>query len=611
MSDFVDWAASAGFGDEESRPRTVLEYLEHHVRTRPESVAVEDTRDRALSYAELWERAGWLSAQLAEAGIAAGDHVAVAMRRSLDSITAMLGVIRLGAAYVPLDPQAPADRIAFVLEDAAAKLVVTGDEAEHGRWELPAGLRAMPLPESAPETAAPAPVHAGPEDTFYIGFTSGSTGRPKGVLMPHRGVLHYVTAPDYYPITAGQRVACLANPSFDLVLFEFWSTLCAGATAVVLPDAVDIPAADWRSLLSSRRVSIMVLTTALVEMVVREDPSAFAPLRALLFGGDTVDPETIRRIQAAEPPLSLLHMYGPTEATVFASVYDCTDRDLSGLERLPIGFPVQGLPLRVLGEDLEPVSEGEPGELCIGGPQVANGYLNRPELTAEKFVTLPDGLHVYRSGDLARLLPSGALEFLGRVDRQVKVRGFRVELEEIEKAAKRTGIVEDLVVEKVGRGARAHLVGFAVPAKDYAGDDATAELAVQLRAQLPEYMVPGRWRTLDTLPLSPNGKTDRRRLVAELESGTGSTAPESPEIVVGDATQQLCEQICDIVGELLGIDSVQPGDAFLELGGTSILSLQASARLRQRHGVEVNPADLLFADSIEVLSKQIQDGAAG
>ncbi|MER5515198.1 non-ribosomal peptide synthetase [Streptomyces sp. NPDC002763] len=602
-------------------PRGISTLIQERVAAHPEALAVCDTAGAALSYAELWERSGWLAADLAGRGIGAGDRVALALGRSVDFVVAVLGVIRAGAAYIPLDPMAPPERVDGILADAEPAVILA---APNPRPALPPTrtLVVTGLPDRDP--GAPVPDSASdPESVFYIGFTSGSTGRPKGVMIPHRAVERFATAPNYLRFEPGLRVACLGNPAFDIILFEVWTTLAGGGTAVVLPDAVDIPIGDWAAVLAGERIDILFLTTALLEMIVLENPRAFASVRTVIFGGDVVDPGALRAICAAAPPRELVHVYGPTETATFASSHVCRGEELRDVRRVPIGTAVQSTTLSLRDADLRPVSSGEVGEIYIGGPQVALGYLGLPELTAERFVVLPDGERMYRTGDLGRLLPDGTFDFQGRLDRQVKVRGFRVELGEVEAAALRTGLVAAVVVERVGEGPEAHLVGFAAPTGEADPTDPVAGLIKALSQTLPEYMVPHRWRLFPTLPINSNGKVDRTGLLAGLaeaataadvaNGASGSAAPVDADADVArdfaEPESELCALLCEVVAGVLHLPQVKPEDNFLDLGGTSILALQAASRLRKALGSDglLNPAEILFADSLRDLSRSLLD----
>ncbi|MFF4249218.1 amino acid adenylation domain-containing protein [Streptomyces sp. NPDC001822] len=495
------------------------------VARTPDACAVRDTQGHELTYAQLWERSGDIALRLENRGVGAGARVAVAMERSPDLVATLLGVLRTGAAYVPLDPHAPRERQHTVLGDCQADAVIgTIDPRPEPSADRPPWLpvrgpsrEGVPAPGSGPSRAV------APEDTAFIGYTSGSTGRPKGVMLSHLAIERFVTGASYCEVGPGDRVAQVANPSFDPVTFEVWNTLAAGATVVILPAATEVPLEQWVEALAGHGITVMFLTTALVDMVHRAAPGAFAPLRTLLFGGEAVDPDMVRGLCAVRPPGQVLHVYGPTETTTFASYFHCTTANLAGIDRVPIGFPLQDTTLRVLGPDLTPVPDGEPGELCIGGPRIATAYLGQPDLTTERFVVLPNGERAYRSGDLVRRRHDGALEFVGRKDRQVKLRGFRIELEEVERAVTATGLVESVVIERAGEGMAAGLVGFVVP-KDRAGaaaDTLPRTLCDALARTLPGYMVPRRWQVVPSLPVTANGKVDRRALLAGFSAPTG------------------------------------------------------------------------------------------
>ncbi|MGH3757855.1 non-ribosomal peptide synthetase [Actinophytocola sp.] len=558
----------------------------------------------AVTYREVWERAGRLAAELVAGGVRPGEVVAVALDRSVELVVGLLGVVRAGAAYLTLDSATPPGRVAELVADADVHCVLTA----LGRHavQLPETVRCVPVPaaggpEADAATDVAAEVAAGGDDPCYLVYTSGSTGRPKGVLVPHRGVVRLVRKPWFCTIAPGDRLACTANPAFDAITFEVWGGLAAGATVVMFPDVTDGGLDRWVELVSAERLTVLHLTTSVFNLVARERPAVFGPLRTLLFGGEQADPAMVRRVLADAPPDRMVNLYGPTETTMLASYFDCTLDGVPEHGRVPIGFPIQDTTLSVVDEradgELRPVPPGGVGELCVGGPGVALGYLGLPELTAERFVPDPAGgsATVYRTGDLVREGAGGALEVIGRRDRQVKVRGFRVELDEIELAATATGLVDTAVVEKVGDGPASTLVGFVLP--DTAD---TAALAARLAERLPDYMLPARWVRLPELPVRPTGKIDRTRL-AKLASADGVTGG-----VDGGVDGGLAGQVGAVWRELLGVTSVADGDNFLDLGGNSLLAVQAAARLRDRLSIELEPADVLLADTFADLVDQLR-----
>ncbi|MFV2088587.1 amino acid adenylation domain-containing protein [Micromonospora sp. LOL_021] len=484
------------------------------VRQTPNAPAVRHPiTGQSLSYAELWHQAGLMVDDLANRRVGQGSVVAVRLPRSVDLIVALLGIVRAGAAYLCLDDAAPPDRLAVMLDQAAAALVVhpPGQDSRAATR----GLRLVPhATRTQPATRGP----VSGDDAIYVMFTSGSTGTPKGVIVPHRAVRRLAVEPLFCTIEPGDRVANGSNPAFDAATFEIWNTLVAGGTIVVFPALTGVTFSRWATLLADESISTMFLTTSLFHLIARERPEVFRTLRTLVVGGEQLELAAVRRVLAAGPPTRLVNGYGPTETTTFAAYFDCTEESLAGLDRVPIGIPLQNTSLQILDGELKPVPAGETGELCVGGPGVAIGYLNRPELTAERFVREPSsGCRIYRTGDLARLLPSGAIELLGRMDRQVKLWGFRIELTEIESAVMATGQVDAAFVETTGSGADAMLVGFVLPTQPVEEpSEFRRSLNNALRRRLPGYMIPARWIFLSQVPLGATGKVDRSRLVTLL-----------------------------------------------------------------------------------------------
>ncbi|MBO0839601.1 MAG: non-ribosomal peptide synthetase [Sciscionella sp.] len=573
----------------------VLELVAHRVRQSPTTIAVTDYRTGGcVDYGELWRRAGSLAAVLVGRHVRPGSLVAVAADPSVELVVALLGVLRTGAAYVPLDRHAPAERLATILRECGHPPVVVG--AEDWLARLPAGHQAVRVPAGGGQRRAsgeaPEPVEdaeVSEDSVACVSFTSGSTGRPKGVLVPHRAVVRLVVAPNYCTVEAGDRVASMANPAFDATTFELWAPLTAGATVVVLPSAAELPVRDWIAAVADSAVNTMFLTTSMFHTIARERPDAFAMLRTLVVGGEQLDLGLTRRVLAAKPPGRLVNGYGPTETTTFAASYTCTDANLRDRAKVPIGFAVQRTELLVLNDELTPVPVGDSGELCVGGPGVALGYLGQPELTARKFVADPrTGATLYRTGDIVRELPDGALELLGRRDRQVKVRGFRIELQEIEHAAVATGLAEQAFVEKVGESAHATLVGFVLPMP---GAE-PGQLRHRLTETLPGYMIPPRWVVLDHVPLGPTGKADRAAMLTML----GPARTDQP------APGRRIDLLGQVVAEVLGVDEVSETDNFLDLGGNSILAVQVASRLSALLSVAVDPTELLLAETLAQLA---------
>ena len=557
----------------------------------------EATTGRELSYAALWDRSARLTEALRALGVGRGDVVGLDLDRSIDLVVGMLAILRTGAAYLAVDAHAPQSRRAEMLEDADVDVMVCADGSLADRSEPAARSRTGRRSASrrVGENGA-----AGEDTPAYVAFTSGSTGRPKGVVIPHRGVVGLATSADYCPIAPGDRVANSSNPAFDATTFEVWSTLSAGGTVVVLPTLTDLPLDLWVELIEAESITTMFLTTSLFTMVAAERPSAFRPIRTLIVGGEQLDLTAARRVLSVAPSTRLLNAYGPTETTTFATTFECAPGTLADLDRVPIGYALPDTRLYVLDHDLRRLGVGEEGELGIGGSGVALGYLHRPELTTERFLAEesvggPHGGFVYRTGDRVRTLPSGAIELLGRRDRQIKLRGFRIELEEIERAAVDTGLVAAAFVEKQGTGPSAQLVGYLLPpVSSGRPSDLAAAVATGLSERLPAYMLPARWELLAELPVGPTGKTDRTSLAAHLVA--------SDAIPAGLVTRPAAGHIglAEIWREVLGVTGAANG-SFLALGGNSILAVQLVARARGRLGIELLPRQVLRAGSVAEL----------
>ncbi|MFC9019239.1 amino acid adenylation domain-containing protein, partial [Streptomyces albidoflavus] len=589
---------------EELPEASVPELFAARVREHPDAVAVTDAGEE-LTYRQLDERANRLAHHLVALGAGRGSLVGLCLERGAHAVTALLAVVKAGAAYVPLDPGYPADRLAYMIGDAGVGLLVT-EKALRDR--LPAsGVRALDLDEEAgaiaarPGDAAPVPSPA-PDDLAYVMYTSGSTGVPKGVLTPHRAVVRLALASGYTEVRPGDTVAQFASLSFDASTFEVWTALLRGARLAVHPPHVPTTAELGR-FLTEAGVTHLWLTAGLFHQVAEDDVTVFAGLRHLLAGGDRLSPEHCARVLDAHPALRLTNGYGPTEATTFTTTHDL--RGALGEGSVPLGAPLANTRVYVLDGGLEPVPAGVPGELYIAGAGLARGYHARAGLTAERFTADPFGApggRMYRSGDLVAWRPDGTLEFLGRTDGQVKIRGFRVETGEIEAALVAHPSVGDAAVvphTDPGSG-RTVLVGHLVPAQGAVLPGA-AELRARLAASLPEYMLPAAFTALDALPLTANGKVDRRALPdpdgARLATGTAYEAPSSP-------TETL---IAEVWQELLGAERVGLHDNFFELGGDSLLALRTVTQINTVFGTGLTPRTLFDRPTVAEAAAEVED----
>jgi amino acid adenylation domain-containing protein len=555
------------------RERSIVELFVECAESDPEAVALERGNEQ-VRYRELDERSSRLASALMESGVEPGTLVGLCMKRSIEMVVGMLAALRCGAAYVPLDPDDPEDRLSFMSEDAGLVAVVV--EPGHEQREFGTGVTVLAgttSPEgfrsSEPATADRAP---GPEDLAYVLYTSGSTGLPKGVAVEHRAVVRLVRDTDYVSIGPGDRVAHVSHPAFDATTFEVWAALLNGATVVILdPDTVLEPPRLAREL-RARGVTALFLTTALFNAVADEAPDAFRTVRTVMFGGEVVDPARVRKVLAADPPARLLHVYGPTECTTFATWHRVTEVDPAATT-IPIGRPIANTRAWVVDPHGGVVPAGVPGELLLGGDGLARGYHGRPELTRERFVDAPFGAgeRVYRTGDRVRREEDGSIVFLGRFDRQVKVRGFRIELGEVEAALAGHPSVRECVVaaREAGPGDRRLLAW--VVANGYS--PASADLNRFLSDRLPRYMLPSAYIVVNAMPLNRNGKVDVRAL-------PDPPAPEPAARLVTDTERLLAE----VWRETLGVPEVGRTDDFYDLGGHSLLAVRLFSEIEKRTG---------------------------
>jgi amino acid adenylation domain-containing protein len=557
---------------------TIHRLFEAQAGRTPDAVALIADGE-TLSYGGLNRRANQLAHRLIALGVQPDDRVALCAGRSIERIVAQLAILKAGSAWLSLDPDYPDDRLAFMLEDAQPAALLTFS-ALAGRLGTAVPVLLLDRPARSAEAQAEVnPDVSGPTARHLacVYYTSGSTGRPKGVMVEHRSVVNLVlNVPADAVVDPDDCVAHCANTAFDAATWEVWAALLNGARLCIISQDVLLNPARFRDRIIERKITTLWLTVGLFNEVLEDLMPALGRLRCLMIGGDVLDAGKIRRLLNADTsPRWLMNGYGPTETTTFASVHHITALE-EGAASVPIGRPIANARVYLLDRRGQPVPRGVPGELYVGGAGVARGYLNRPELTAERFLADPfsdePDARMYRTGDLARWLPGGALEFLGRNDSQIKLRGFRIEPGEIEAALMRCDDVREAVVavrEDVSGDRR--LVAYLL-AHDGAGL-APAALRRQLAGKLPDYMLPAAFVTLDSFPLTPNGKLDRAALPAPDGSAVAERAYSAPQGEVEEA-------LAGVWQELLGLERVGRDDNFFELGGHSLLAITLSARLR-------------------------------
>jgi amino acid adenylation domain-containing protein len=567
----------------------IHQLFEQQVNLTPDAVAVA-FEEQTLTYQALNRRANQLAHYLQQLGVGPEVRVGLCLERSLDMVIALLAILKAGGAYVPLDPQYPQERLAFMLADARASVLLTQTSL---RAQLPPTNAAVicldnDWPQIAQQPTASPPHDTVPENLAYIMYTSGSTGQPKGVCITHQAVARLVKATTYARFTADERFLQFAPISFDAATFELWGSLLNGATLVVPPPA-NLSLDELGKVLERAQVTTLWLTAGLFHLMVEEHPETLGQIHQLLAGGDVLSVPHVRRVREQLRDCHLINGYGPTENTTFTCCYPVADlAQLDGT--VPIGMPIANTQVYVLDKSLQLVPVGIPGELYIGGAGLARGYLNRPDLTADRFIPHPfskePGARLYRTGDLVRYRPDGAIEFLGRKDQQVKIRGFRVELSEIETIlGQHPEVREAIVLAREQRPGEKWLVAYVV-ARQQPGPS-SQDLRTFLKEHLPEYMVPGAFVPLDLLPLTPNGKVDYRAL-PEPESSPSEQADAyvAPRTLVE-------EQLAAIWAELFRVEHVGVHDNFFELGGHSLLAMQVITRVRNMLGFNL-PLRLLF-----------------
>jgi len=555
---------------------------------------------QTLTYTDLDHRANRLARHLAARGVRQGDRVAVLLERSPALVEALLAITKLGASAVPLDPAAPLDRTTFIVNDAGVKALVVMAATD---VQVPEVTRIAPDADAAQIAAhpptPPAATTTSPGDEAVLFYTSGSTGTPKAVRVPHRAVLRLVLNTDYVQVGPADRVAHLSNVAFDAATFEVWGPLLNGGELHVFGRDTALTPVVLARELRERGITVMFLTTALFNQIAREAPDALATLDTVMFGGEKVEPRWVKRILARGTPKRLLHVYGPTETCTFATWHHITlvgDDDTV----VPIGRPIANTTAYVVDRAMQLQPLGASGELLIGGDGVALGYHARPELTAAAFV--PDvfgesGGTLYRTGDVVRRNADGDLEFQGRRDGQVKLRGFRIEPGEVESALRSFPGMDDALVmlhqdDSTGDRRLIAYLAFATPPAR------TVELEVRnhLRSRVPGYMIPSVFMVLERLPLNANGKVDRKALPPPTRSGMGfGRTFVAPSTDVEKALAGIWEAT-------LGASQVGRHDNFFELGGHSLTASTAISRIRAELKVDVPIASFFECTTLEALA---------
>ncbi|PSB05661.1 non-ribosomal peptide synthetase, partial [filamentous cyanobacterium CCP2] len=618
--------------------------FEAQVQQTPNKLAVVH-QNEALTYQELNDRANQLAHYLKTLGVGSEDLVGICLERSIDMVIGILAVLKAGGAYVPLDPAYPRERLVGILGDAQVSVMLTTQPLHH--WLLQGSNHTEELNREGSNPRSPLPTlntivcldearalialqrQTNPVTTTtshhlaYVIYTSGSTGNPKGVMIEHRSLVNYAeAAATEYQLSEADRMLQFCSIGFDAAIEEIFCSLIRGTTLVLRTDAMLSTIQTFLSQCQTLGITALSLPTAfwhcLTDELARATVALPDSLRLVIIGGERAMPERFAIWQKQAAHVKLMNTYGPTETTVVATISDLsTLEETTPHSELPIGYPLAGMEMHVLDESLKPVSSGEIGELYLGGVGVARGYINRPELTAERFIQNPfrstSGDRLYRTGDRVRQRPDGQLEFVGRVDHQVKIRGFRVELFEIEAAlTDRPEIQDAVVVTRADGNTSKRLVAYVVLQSSKANvapnvaplnlSTLERELRESLEQKLPDYMIPSAIVVLEKLPLTPSGKVDRQQLPQPHYSiNTTPTAPQT----------RIEAQLAELWKHLLGLETIGVSDNFFEMGGNSLLTVTLLTQMADTFQVEVPVAQFYANPTVEGLAQWIESVHAG
>ncbi len=580
----------------------VPDLVAQQAAANPGALAVSAESEK-LSYGELDRRANQLAHHLRAAGVGRDSVAGLYLDRTPDLIVSALAILKSGAAYLPLDPIQPAARLAFMLRDAGASVVVSTDalaeKLPHDSWQVVAVDRdrnkILAHPQTQPDTTVD------PNDPAYIIYTSGTTGEPKGVEILHRSLSNLIAwHRRAFHVTPADRASALASLGFDATVWEIWPYLAAGASVHMPDERVRNDAHALRDWLVAQRITISFAPTAIAESLIQFEWPNGTGLRYLLTGADT-----LKKYPSSGLPFALVNNYGPTECTVVAT----SGVIPSSAQNQPpsIGQEIDGVQIYILDDNQRPVADGATGEIYIGGAGLARGYRNRPDLTADRFVRDPfssnSSFHsearLYRAGDLARRLPDGQIAFLGRVDDQVKIRGYRVEPAEIATIlGQHPAVQSSVVIAREDEPGKKELVAYLVLSSG--GELNAGELRDHLRQRLPDYMVPAQFIAMQELPLNANGKLDRAALPAPNGSGRHAESYVEPRTPVE-------EELVKLLAPLLKLDRVGINDNFFLLGGHSLLGTQLIARVSERFGVDLTLLKLFDHPTVAEMSVEIED----
>ncbi|MFC8148507.1 bacitracin non-ribosomal peptide synthetase BacC [Bacillus paralicheniformis] len=569
-------------------------FEEQAMKTPDQTALVFGTR--RMTYRELNEKANQTARLLREKGIGTGSVAAIIADRSFEMIIGIIGILKAGGAYLPIDPETPKDRMAFMLSDTKAAVLLTQGKAAAG---IDCEADILYLDKEASDGFSKEPLNLVNDsgDPAYIIYTSGSTGMPKGVVTPHYSAVRVVRGTNYIDITEDDAILQLSNYSFDGSVFDIFGALLNGASLVLIEKETVLNTHELAEVIKKEQVSVMFITTALFNTLADINIGCLAKLRKILFGGERASIPHVRKVLDHVGRDKLIHVYGPTESTVYATYYFINEID-DEAETIPIGSPLANTSVLIMDEAGKLLPIGVPGELCIAGDGLSKGYLNREELTAEKFIPHPfmPGERLYKTGDLAKWLPDGNIEFIGRIDHQVKIRGFRIELGEIESRLEmHEDINETIVTVREDEESRPYICAYITANREISLD----ELKGFLGEKLPKYMIPAYFVNMDKLPLTKNGKVDRKALPEPDRTAGAENEYEAPR-------NETEEKLAAIWRDILKVEKAGINDHFFEMGGHSLKAAAMAARIRKELKAEIPLGQIFNTPTIKGLGEYIR-----
>ena len=581
----------------------IQQVFEDQAEQRPHDIALK-FRDRNMTYGQLNARANQVAHRLRELGVGPEVMVGTLLERSLEMVVGLLGILKAGGVFVPLDASYPVERLAFMAADTKAPVMLVQSTAarkmDGTTWSTAIELSLDGETSEIDRQSSENPANlTTPENLAYVMYTSGSTGQPKGVMVSHRAVIRLVKNTNYVELGSRETFLQFSPISFDASTLEIWGPLLNGGCLAIMPAEVQA-LSEIGAAIRQHGVTSMWLTAGLFNVMTEQRLDDLRPLRQLLVGGDALSPVHVRKAVEGLPGCKLINGYGPTEGTTFTCCHTISQADAQA-SSIPIGRPIANTQVYLLNSENELVPVGSEGELCIAGDGLARGYLNQPELTAERFVQHPfssqPGARIYKTGDLARYRPDGIVEFLGRLDGQVKISGYRIELGEIETVLlHHPGVKSAIVLARQDAPGEKKLVAYVVAQPQGC---AVNDLRIFLQGKLPAYMLPSAFVPMSSLPLSPNGKVDRAALPApEAAASTTAETPVSPQT-------EMEKRIAVVWQRVLGLKQVNVEDNFFDVGGDSLQLLEAHAELQKTVSAELVVTDLFEYPTVRALAKHL------